>query len=76
MPELSPHDALSAHDRDDVQRHMVAFIRRNFSDVLGRDIDLLSLPEGLALIRERVMRRLAGSRERLTAALERLAFDR
>jgi len=76
MPELQPADVLSAHDREDVHRHMVAFIRRNFSDVLGRDIDLLSLPQGLALIRERVMLRLAGSRARLTAALERLNFER
>jgi hypothetical protein len=34
------------------------------------------LPHGLALIRERVLLRLAGSRARLTAALERLQFER
>ena len=75
MPELQSHDALSAHGTDEVRRHMVAFIRRNFSDVLGRDVDLLSLPQGLQMIRERVLLKLAGSRSRLIAALERLRFE-
>jgi len=74
--ELKSDNVLSAHENEQVRKHMVAFIRRNFSDVLGRDVDLLSLPQGLRLIQERVLLRLAGSRARMLAALERLQFDR
>ena len=76
MPELASHDVLSAHTNDDVRKHMVTFIRRNFGDMLGRDVDLLGLPQGLDMIRERVLLKLAGSRARLLAALERMRFDK
>ncbi|MHC5021935.1 MAG: hypothetical protein ACYTGX_17870 [Planctomycetota bacterium] len=75
MPELASNDVLSAHDNEQVRKHMVAFIRRNFGDMLGRDVDLLQLPQGLDMIRERVLLKLAGSRARLMQALERLRFD-
>ena len=75
MPELASHDVLSAHKNDEVREHMVTFIRRNFGDMLGRDVDLLQLPQGLDMIRERVLLKLAGSRSRLLQALERMRFD-
>ncbi|MCI0342252.1 MAG: hypothetical protein L0216_14095 [Planctomycetales bacterium] len=75
MTELSSRDVLSAHGADAVHDHMVAFIRRNFSDTLGSDVDLLSLPEGLRLIQERVWLRLMGGRTRLLRALARLRSE-
>jgi len=75
MPELSSQDVLSAHAPSEVRAHMIEFIRRNFSGTLGQDIDLLSLPEGLEMIRERVWLRLMGSRTRLLRAMTRLKFD-
>lgn len=72
MPELTPEDVLSAHSTDQVRKHMVTFIRRNFGDMLGRDVDLLGLPQGLDMIRERVLLKLAGSRLRLMQAMDRL----
>lgn len=75
MPEVTSHDVLSAHSNEQVRKHMVAFIRRNFGDMLGRDVDLLGLPTGLDMIRERVLLKLAGSRTRLMQAMERLRFE-
>ncbi len=75
MPELKSQDALSAHGAEDVRKHMIAFIRRHWSDMLGRDVDFLSLPNGLQMIRERVLLELAGSRARLLRALERLGHQ-
>jgi len=75
MPELRSTDVLSAHETERVRTPMVTFIRRNFGDMLGRDVDLLQLPQGLDMIRERVLLKLAGSRARMMAAMERLRHE-
>ena len=48
IPECSPFNGPG-----DFKAQMIQYIKRNFSEVLGKDAELLDLPNGLDLIQAR-----------------------
>lgn len=55
---------LNLHSNDDTRATMVAFIRENFSDMLGAHAALLDEPGGLDLLAKMVRTGKIGSRRR------------
>lgn len=50
----------------DVRQEIVAFIKKNFGDVVtDQDMQLLDLPNGLELLKQRVTMRVKEGRRRL-----------
>ncbi len=50
---------------EDARIKMTAYILENFSDLLGDEIKLLNLPNGLDILSSRIQDRLAASRGEL-----------
>jgi len=53
IPHVQDDTFLFLND-EDARRKMTAYIREHFSDLLGEDVRLLSLPNGLDIIQSRI----------------------
>ncbi len=51
-----PHAWLFEEDGKDFRGKMIDFIRRNFGELLGEDVEMLDRPGGFDLLREKVRR--------------------
>ena len=52
-PNLSNGIDDGASEREEVRAHMIAYIRKHFSELLGNDTDLLDRPGGLDAIAQK-----------------------
>ena len=64
-----PDDDHSFLDAEkDLRSQMILYIKKHFSDVLGDDVKLLDMPDGLAIIADKYGLHSDGDAEELEAA--------
>ena len=52
-PNYSSDGIDESNDRSDMRTHMIAYIKKHFSELLGGDTDLLDSPGGLDQIAQK-----------------------
>ena len=57
MPD-GDYDKLFEDNATDFKDRIIAYIKDNFADALGDDMEILNLPDGLDIIQEKVLMKL------------------